>query len=286
MATTPPSSEVTSRPPLAKITRELVQPPSRVYLTLDDRLYIRSRNSLAGVELRIAGRLLKPDGWIVPFNFDHTPATNRSASLERFQMAEGFLLSCIVFPSAGAPSRRQTFAEVGFLRGLADNASVVDVLARDYVSEAEPLAFPGARIRSSVDGRGALRSLTGTDPAAGAEITEAVPADALWRLRSMVYALVTDATAVSRVSRITLDDGAAVYAQSNAEQVQSASLTLDYTAASFGAGGGPSSLAVRVPLPEDVLLAAGHQIATDTLNIQAGDNYAAPQFLVEEWIQD
>ena len=286
MASTPPSSEVTSRPPLAKITRELVQPPSRVYLTLDDRLYIRSRNSLAGVELRIAGRLLKPDGWIVPFNFDHTPGTNRSASIERFTMAEGFLLSCIVFPSAGAPSRGQTFAEVGFLRGRADNASVVDVLARDYVSEAEPLAFPGARIRSSVDGRGAIRSITGTDPVAGAEVLEVVPTDAFWRVRSMNVSLVSDATAVARVVRATIDDGSAVYFQSNPEFTQGASLTSEYTMGAFGGGAGLNSAFLRVPLLVDTLMPAAHRIGTDTVSLQAGDNYGAPQLLVEEWIQD
>lgn len=54
-------SEITTHPPRAQITRELVQPPARVYLTLNDRLYIRSRNSLASVALRIAGRLLTAD---------------------------------------------------------------------------------------------------------------------------------------------------------------------------------------------------------------------------------
>ena len=282
----PEPSEITTHPPRAQITSELVQPPSRVYLTVNDRLYIRSRNSLTGVTLRLAGRLLTSDGEIVPFNFEHTPATDRTASLESFQLGEGFLLSAVVFPSVGAPTRGQTFVELGFLRGLDAAASVVDVVAKDYVAENEPVAFPGSPIRSSLEGPGAIRSITGTDPAAGAEILETVPTDARWHLMSLFLIFVTDATVANRNTTLTLDDGAAVYTRVATGATQAASNTRNYTFAPGLPHAVLLNQAFLVPLPEQLRQSAGHRIQTVTQTIQAGDDFGAPQLLVEEWLED
>ncbi len=282
----PEPSTITTRPPLAAIDAAAVQPPSRVYLGVDDRLYIRSRNSLAAVTLQVAGRLLTAEGIIVPFNFEHVPATDRTASLEAFRLAEGYLLSVVVFPSVGAPQRGQTFVELGLLRGRDVAAAVVDVLARDYVSEAEPLAFPGTPIRSSIEGPGVIRSITGTDPAAGVEVIEAVPTDARWKFKSMLVDFVTDATVSNRVVRARLDDGTNAYWSITARSLQSASLTKAYNLGPVGFWEAEGTSVNVLPLPPDVVLPAGHRILTSTVNFQAGDNWGAPQFAVEEWIQD
>ena len=282
----PESSKITTRPPLADITGEVVQPPSRVYLGLDDRLYIRSRNSLAAVTLQVAGRLLTAEGVIVPFNFEHVPLTTRAASLASFRLAEGYLLSVVAFPSVGAPRRGETFVELGLLRGRAVAGAVVDVLARDYVAVAEPLAFPGAPIRSSLEGPGAVLSITGTDPVAGAEITETVPTDARWKLRAFRYTLVTDATAANRQSAVELSDGSTAFHRGRVHTAQTATQTHTYNISlqnHFQAN--VSSLNYQNILP-DVLLGAGFTIATITAALQGGDDYGAPQLLVEEWIED
>lgn len=281
------SSPITSRPPRAAITRELVQPPARVYLTLTDRLYIRSRNSLAGVVLRVAGRLLLADGTISPFAFTHTPATDRSASLESFQLAEGYLLSAVVFPTSGTPRRGQTFVEIGFLRGKTTTAAAVDVLAKDYVAVAEPLAFPGSPIHSSLEGSGAIRSITGTDPAAGVEVSEAVPTDARWRVLTVLWELVADATVANRQPQLQLTDGATVLSKTRALTAQTASQTRIYNYSLNYPDNTPSQTAGEYQsfLPIN-MLAAGFIISSDTTSLQAGDNYGAPQLLVEEWLED
>ena len=283
----PEPSPLTTRPPLAVLTGELVQPPSRVYLAVDDRLYIRSRNSLAAVTLQVAGRLLRADGSIVPFNFEHVPATDRTASLESFRLAEGFLLSVVVFPSVGAPVRGQTYVEIGLLRGRDANAAVVDVLARDYVAEAEPLAFPGSPIRSSIEGPGRIFSHTGADPAAGAEISETVPTNALWSVLLCRYVLVVDATVASRQSTLRYTDGTNVLVRTRTLSAQTASQTRTHNY--FQTWGDNTSSAsateYQAALPNNKL-PAGFTIETETENIVAGDNYGAPQFLIEEWIED
>ncbi len=279
-------SEITTRPPLADITRELVQPPSRVYMGVDDRLYVRSRNSVVGTRLQVAGRLLTADGSIVPFNFEHVPLTNRAASIEAFRLAEGYLLSVVVFSTAASQRRGQTFVEIGLLRGRDVRDSVVDVLARDYIAIEEPLAFPGGPIRSSLEGPGALRSITGTDPAAGAEISETVPSDARWKLLAIRFAFVTDANAANRGVLVELTDGTNTYHHTRQHDVQTASLTTTYN---YAVGTFFEATALFLEhhnvLPE-LLMAAGHVWTTVTGSIQAGDNYGAPQYLVEEWIED
>ena len=280
------SSEITSRAPRAEITWAGVQPPSRVYLSLDDRLYIRSRNSLTAVTLRLAGRLLTPEGDIVPFNFEHTPATDRTASLESFQLGEGFLLSAVVFPSVGAPTRGQTFVELGFLRGLDAAASIVDVLAKDYVAENEPVAFPGSPIRPSVEGRGAIRSITGTDPAAGTEISETVPTDARWQVKAFAATFVSDATVANRFPSILFDDGTNTYFRAGGLDAHAASTTREYHWAPGLNDDVSRPELLTQALPIGLYLPAGHRIRSSTPNIVAGDNYGAPQFLVEEWLED
>lgn len=278
-------SEITTHPPRAEITRALVQPPARVYLTLNDRLYIRSRNSLAAVALRIAGRFLTADGEIVPFQFTHTPATDRSASFESFQLAEGYLLSAVVFPSTGAPTRGQTFVEIGFVRGIGAAVDVLDVLAKDYVAEAEPLAFPGSPIRSSLEGPGAIRSITGTDPAAGVEISEAVPTDARWLLHSITATLVNDATVANRNGVLTFDDGTTVFWRADPGSTVGASGTAIFTGSGYGERP-PTNTSNRYWIMPSMPLGAGFRVATLTNNLQAADNWGAPQLLVEEWIED
>lgn len=280
------SSEITTHPPRAQITRELVQPPARLYLTLNDRLYIRSRNSLASVVLRIAGRVLTPEGEIVPFSFSHTPATDRTASFESFQLAEGYLLSAVVFPTTAAPIRGQTFVEIGFVRGTGGAGDVVDVLAKDYVAEAEPLAFPGSPIRSSLEGPGALRSFTGTNPAAGVEVVETVRTNARWRLRSISFPLVTDANVASRRVHLQFDDGTTSFLDTSTVNAQAASLTRIYDCTPGPSTPASANLQIYLSIPQDAMLLAGSRIVTSTTNLLAGDDFGAPELQVEEWLED
>lgn len=117
-----------TRPPQVSFTREGAGPPSPFYLFRDDRLFVRSRNSLAGVRLGIRGRLLDTDGRVIPFQYSHTPATDRSVVMTLHDLAEGFLLSLSVFADAGTPRRGETWVQVGLGRGPAANFEPVALL--------------------------------------------------------------------------------------------------------------------------------------------------------------
>lgn len=128
-----------------------------------------------------------------------------------------------------------------------------------------------------------LSSLAGTNPAVGAEISDTVPANARWRPLAMSYSFVTSATVANRETAVTFDDGTTVYSREPSRATQAASLTRQYALSPMNVFGTVAQdTTITVPLP-DVWLPAGHRIRTATTALQAGDDYSAPQYLVQEY---
>ena len=142
-------------------------------------------------------------------------------------------------------------------------------------------------VDGALDGPGSVKSIAGTNPAAGSEISETVPANAIWSVQSISALLVTDATAADRRVRVTTDDGTTVYHQVSSRVNHTASLTVRYTWTPFGAPAAAviaaTDATIVVPLPNPTILAAGHRFISVTGAIVAGDNWGAPQMSVEEW---
>ncbi len=142
-------------------------------------------------------------------------------------------------------------------------------------------------IDGAKDGPGTLQSLAGSNPAAGVEISEAVPVDTFWSVRSISAALVTDSNAASRRVRATLDDGTTVYHRVSAGVDQTLTLTVQYSWSPVGAPAvgvvAATDATVNVPLPMPTILGPGYKFVTVTGAILAGDNWGAPQLVVEAW---
>jgi hypothetical protein len=255
------------------------------YVTGADNLRIRAFNALASVVVEVRGRLLRDDGVVVPIERTLTPATDRTASTAVARLADGWLLSLRVVVTGAAPIRGQTFVVLELVQGLTGEVTVTRTLLADYVTATYGPAFPGSPIRSPVEGPGALRSITGTDPAAGAEISETVPTGARWRPLAMQFTLVTGITGTAQEVALVVDDGTAVYARVPVGTTQGASLTRRYA---FFHSAPRNTLSQDVtfnaPLPH-VVLPAGHRLRTVTNDLGADDDYGAPQLLVEEWLE-
>jgi len=255
-----------------------------LYVTGEDHLRVTSFNGLAGAELVVEGRFVECAGRLVPFSERHVPASDRTAATTLVTLGEGWLCNLQVRASAGAPLQGQTFVVVELVRGRTGAIQPLACLLEGYVTATQRLAWPGSPIRASIEGRGFLRSFTGTDPAAGAEISETVPAGARWRLVAMSMPFITDATVVNRFPTLVIDDGANAYHESSVGAAAVASTTYRLTAGAFGVATAVTPLAYLIPTPADLLIPAGHRIRTATTGMVAGDNYGAPQMLVEEWI--
>ncbi len=147
------------------------------------------------------------------------------------------------------------------------------------------------KVESSVDGPGRMVSVALGDPAAGADFTaEAVPANALWRLRGIAFQLVTDANAADRHVRLDITDGTrAVAGTAGARNPQTASLTVNWVGGEGVAKMAESTVenaaggTMVLSLPT-VRMPAGYTVAPIVVNKQAGDNLGAGFLLVEEWM--
>jgi hypothetical protein len=256
------------------------------YLRVDDNLRITSYNATATVVLQIRHRFVDLSGYIQASAETQTPNTDRSAKSSIIETPEGWLLGGEVFVSGAAPTQGQTYVVVEIVRGSSASALPLQVIAAGYVTAKQPLAFANGLVGSSLDGAGALRSITGTTPGAGAEISETVPTGARWQLMVFRFAFTASAAAANRQPRLQLDDGVNVYYRSPTPANIVASGASIYNALPGIFNTAPNDGAEnQVPFPAGVQLAAGHRIRTNTAAIQAADQYSGVQYLVREWIE-
>ena len=278
-------SVFTPRSPEVRYAAAGVGPPSALYIFREDQLVIDTWSSTAPGAIHIKARVLTPEGRIQTSAWTHMPNSDRSQATTYHDLGEGFLLGVMVLAPGLAYRRGHCWCLATLQRGRGAVGLLEHVLIADYVTQTGRLVWPGGQIRSSVEGPGLIRSVAGADPAAGAEVLVTVPTRARWRPHSIRFVLVTDNTAVNREADLVIDDGATTLLIIEPPALQGASATRGYN---YGADF-PSQVALTqeflIPLPVGLILLAGYRIRTVTTNIQAADNYGAPQVLVEEWIE-
>jgi hypothetical protein len=248
-------------------------------------LRIRSWNAATGVIVTVAGLSVGDDNIVRPFVYTHTPNTDRSAKSEIFVLQACGLLSCQVFASLGTPVRGQTFVRVELVQGREGAVQSLATLIQGYLTANLTRSYPGSPVEDALTGPGVLRSVAGTDPAAGIECSDTVPTGARWRLVNARFTLVTSATVVNRFVSIVLDDGVTTFYQAPDNTAHVNGVTVSHSFGDALGAFGTTAVAYLGPLPRAPMLLAGWRIRTTTQGLDAGDNYAAPQYLVEEWLE-
>ena len=125
-------------------------------------------------------------------------------------------------------------------------------------------------------------NITGTDPAAGADIIETVPANARWTLLFARATLVTDATVTNRTSNLAIDDGTTEIMRWPAPTSQTATNTWTWVWGNVGAVANQGSAGVAVLVQTPLILPTGWRFRTSSTGIVAGDNWGAPTYVVQE----
>lgn len=256
-----------------------------LYLTGEDNLRLTTFGGVAGVTVVLEGRLVDASGRVIPIAERHLPSSNYTSTQTIHNLAAGVLTNVQLRASVGSVARGGVFAVLEIVRGTTVNAQATGTLLQGYVTSAARLAWPGSPIESSTAGVGRLRSITGTDPAANTEISETVPAGVRWRLVAAKLILVTDANVANRNVELIVDDGAGSFLQLSGVSTQPASLTVRYNLSSAGAAGALGGNDVLIPIPPNLWLGPGFRFRTQTNLLQVTDNYAAPQYVVEEFIE-
>lgn len=276
---------ILTRPPELAFERQISVSPALAYIGREDGIWVASRSS-AAVTVAVRGLYLRPDGEVVPFELNHATSSDRGLTSSVAAVGEGFLISVYALESTSSVRIGTLFVRVGLSRGITAQRFDHSVLCQGYVARDTAVAWPNSPMSNSVDGRGLVRYITGTDPAAGAEISEEVPTFALWRVMGVSAQLVTDATVANRRPRLVLDDaGTRLLTESPATAAQAASLTRDY----FWQQNMPhetnlTTTAIIAGVPTFAFLRPGDRIRTITENLQTGDNWGAPTLWIEEWI--
>lgn len=262
-----------------------LSPASYLYIYREENLEWNLWNAISGAVYTISGLQIGTDGALHELQFVRTPTSDRVLNTYTFPLDEGFLLGLTVRVSSGAVTRGSAYTQVSLVRGSGVTLLPLHTLLADNVATLSRLGWPGSPIRQSIEGPGTIRFVIGTQPAAGAELSETVPAGARWRVLGWRSALTTSATASDRRPTARARSGANAICRWNAPVVQPASYVSTYMWGAGGWGNTPVFAFSSEWAMNEVILLAGQILDTLTTNIQSGDQWAAPAMLVEEWIE-
>lgn len=181
--------------------------------------------------------------------------------------------------------RRGEFYGIVYLRM---NGTRVLRLCGGYVARDHGISYPLTENRDETEGKGFQTTITSSNPAAGSELLATVPLNTIWKVKALRFTLVTDGTVASRLVHLNIYGGGALTNFNTwAGTAQTASQTITYH--SFPLGAASTSVGgteIFIPLPPDLLLGEGDQIATLTDNLVAGDNFGSMDIWVEQLFED
>lgn len=262
---------------------ENASPPINAYVGKDDSLQIMVSCSQGPPLVIVVARTLMPDGTVKPNIWRFTPNLQRTGQYTQIPLPECFILSLsvqILLTGSG----RSVFIAAMLFRGGDLSSNAAQVLCEGYVSPNTPLSWPVGFNTDNQNCVGNIRSITGTTPAAGANISETVPVGAKWRPIGLQFTLTCAVAVASRFMVITLDDGTNVFAS----LVNSTALTASQVGTFFVLANNSSQAVANFFFNcggfQGFLLNNGYRIRTAVIGLQAGDQLSAPQYLVEEWL--
>lgn len=262
-----------------------IKPDQAFYVQSDDRLACVVHASVASLVVRFSGYFLSANGEVRQYAIDVSPTSDRAATSQTQIFGEGFLLSCITSLVSGNANRGQCYVRARIQRNTGAPVLPIVRLLAGYLTDDYSPSFPFGKIESPLEGPGMLRSITGTNPAAGVEILETVPTGAVWQLHAFVATLVTDGTIATRRPRFFIDDGTnTVYLAAWPGSV-ALSTTYQLVIAETGLSSGNVVAEELQTLWLNVRIPAGYRLQTIVQALQAGDNWGAPQLYVEEWLE-
>jgi len=268
-----------------QIAASQVQPPSPLYLQPEDSfaLTINYPTLVGSYSFNLMIRWLRPDGEITPVRKQFTSSSLTTTF--NFTLGEGFLLSATLQPVSNFGSGPGiVFCALNIIRDQPETFITMWQLFSDYPSATHLPSWPYGRTVVAQEGPGRIRSITGTTQAAGVDIIETVPAGVRWRLFALRASLTTSVTVASRQVEFTLDDGVNIFFTADQPTGEVASNTYAYVMANYGYAPAPGTFRIYTHIPDTFILLAGYRIRTSTGSLQAGDQWTAPQYLVQEWV--
>ncbi len=292
-ATAPPEEPLPGRLPFRSLTapqlvsflREGVSPPSALYVTADESLFLRAWAN-AAVTITGFARELLPNGEVQTIALSlTTPATRQESSVQR-ELGEGFLLSVVLWTDTANIKPGQCVVHLGLVLGSGGTATTIATLLQGFLWNFRTLSWPQQLDTIGIPAHGHLRAILLPDPAAGVELTTTVPTNARWRVLVVKADFITSGVAGARTPRLRFILGAAFPLVVEPPVTQGAGIARAYN---WGSGLGYSAAPVTtqelIGLPAPLLLPEAAEINTWTNGLDPGDAWSAISLYVEEWIE-
>ena len=157
-------------------------------------------------------------------------------------------------------------------------------LCSGFVYAQKGISWPTSSNVDAVPGHGIFREFNGTNQAAGDEIVETIPNGRLWRLLAFQFTLVTAATAGSRRVHAVIAGPGGLELDFFGSTDQIISETKNYTCAAVGViRDEKENDKIIIPIPDNLYIPENGTIGTRTTNLAAGDDFGAPNILIEEF---
>ncbi len=295
-----------ARPYVVSFNIDRNGPPSNLYVRPDDFLFIEAIgptglaatiNVMARVLLAAPEKAGQPD--TPPAAPIIAPGPGSSQDIKLFsgqifsnsagpstltqQLPEGYLLDVSAF-GAGVPSRGFVFVRGSLIRPIGGGTNLKIPLFADYIPGAGSIGWPSSRVLSPVEGPGFLTAVIVTNPAAGADWVQTIPANERWRPISLEAQLAVANSGAARPVEIVLDNGSAIYARMATNTTAPINATANVNFSNAGTPSTSIASDLYAQMPSGVILPAGHRVRSVTTNIVAGDAWSNIIFLVEKWI--
>lgn len=279
----PPPSEIQLAPNQLGFDPKQAVPQQPLYLQRNDYIGFQITSNITNCTVRINYRFLTPDGQIKEGELNVPPFT--SVTLVDLNLYEGWLLSFSALVTSG-----NTQGQWAFMQALLFRVPVPSPLARATAVIWQGFLYfngfngwPGNTAKEITDGPGKLRFIQGSTPAAGSEINETVPVSRRWTLLSFLAALSTSAAVANRFPRAQITNGANTLYQIGSSFAQVASTVLLYNLAPGNQFYTDTNGDILIPFPTSIQLKSNWKIQTNTVGLQAADQWSSLFYVVQEW---
>ena len=249
-----------------------------------DELRLGVTTAIASIVVGVSGVLRNANDEDSVFDMRVAATSDRVETVLQQNIGAGHILHCNSYLVSGTNIDRGVFVNARIVResGAIDLPQLT--LFSGYLDGGHQPSFPYGKHHAPLEGPGQVRAITGTNQAADTEITETVPAGAVWRLMGVRFQLVTGAAAAARQVTLIVDDGTNTIWQADGNATQADTLTRNYNFFPWSTLPTAAGTEIFGFIPPNMLLRNAFRIRTSRTNGVAGDNYGAPIMLVEEWM--
>jgi len=251
-----------------------IEAPSALYIARDDQVFAFVYSTLTNETITINARVLTIDGVIMPIQTTITMPVAGVGISSIVSGVEGFLLSLSAVGST-ALQRGLDFVRIWLNRGKVNVLNTSQLLMSGYVGNQHQRSWPGSPIEHPFDGAGGIIVNTVGNPAAGADWVYSTTVVQISRVLMVCAKLTTSAAVANRqVEIVVTNSGGAVLFRTAALANIVASTTAIVSAGNVSTSTPIVSTDVVIPLPEDCWIPNQGSILTNTVGIQAGDQWS------------